>query len=62
MDNFNTRFINQLGGVKKVAEICGVTKGAVSQWKKNRIPLGHLNFLKTKFSKEYHQVKKCSDD
>lgn len=56
MDLIN-EFINKLGGVSKVAEICCVTKGAVSQWKKNnKIPNAQFNFLKTKFPKIYKEV------
>lgn len=49
-------FINELGGVVKVAAICGITKGAVSQWRKNGIPNAQRNFLKTKFPNEYRKV------
>ena len=39
------QIINTLGGTAKVASLCQVTPGAVSQWKKHGIPRGHLNFL-----------------
>jgi hypothetical protein len=38
--------ITKLGGNAKTAKLCGVTKGAVSQWLHNGIPKGHLNFLR----------------
>ena len=28
------KFIKELGGVSAVAKICGITRGAVSQWQK----------------------------
>ena len=62
MDNIHTRFIQRLGGVKKVSEICGVTKGAVSQWKKRRIPLAQMNFLKERFPNEYSQIQEKQDE
>lgn len=49
-------FINLLGGTSKVANLCGISKGAVSQWKKNGIPLAQCNYLKTKFPKEYKKI------
>ncbi|MCP2041893.1 hypothetical protein L1281_002511 [Neisseria sp. HSC-16F19] len=49
-------FINALGGVIQVSRICGVTKGAVSQWKTRRIPPAQMNFLKTKFPGEYRKI------
>lgn len=58
-------FINLLGGTSKVANLCGISKGAVSQWKKNGIPLAQCNYLKTKFPKEYKKIfgtTKASDD
>ena len=30
----DAKFIIALGGVSKVAKMCGITRGAVSQWKK----------------------------
>lgn len=39
--------IELLGGTSKVAEICEVTSGAVSQWKSaNKIPNARLLYLK----------------
>lgn len=38
--------IAKIGGNAKTAELCGVTRGAVSQWLRNGIPHAHLNFLR----------------
>ena len=62
MDNIHTRFIQRLGGVKKVSEICGVTKGAVSQWKKTPHSFGTNEFLKEKFPNEYSQIQEKQDE
>lgn len=37
--------IENLGGTVKTAELCGLTKGAVSQWRKSGIPRGWLKFI-----------------
>ncbi|HEZ4532419.1 TPA: hypothetical protein WIT34_000983 [Neisseria meningitidis] len=50
------KFIQELGGVSAVAEICGITRGAVSQWQKNGIPKAQMNFLKEKFPLVYKQI------
>lgn len=49
-------FIESIGGVTKVAKLCGITRGAVSQWKNNGIPKAQLNFLKTLYAKEYMAI------
>jgi DNA-binding transcriptional regulator YdaS (Cro superfamily) len=38
--------IDVLGGTAKVAALCEVTPGAVSQWKSDGIPAARLMFLK----------------
>ena len=38
--------IDKLGGTSKVAEICGITTGAVSQWRTNGIPAYRLAFFR----------------
>ncbi len=38
--------IDRLGGTSKVAEMCEVTTGAVSQWRKNGIPGYRLQYFK----------------
>jgi hypothetical protein len=37
--------IKRLGGTSKTAELCEITKGAVSQWLINGIPKAQLKFL-----------------
>lgn len=55
--NAEKKFILLIGGVVETARICGVTKGAVSQWhKRQRIPKGQFNFLKAKYPKEYQEA------
>ena len=50
------KFLMTIGGVTKVAKLCGITRGAVSQWKKNGSPKAQLNFLKTLYTKEYTAI------
>lgn len=38
--------IKRLGGTTKVAELCEVTKQAVSQWKTNGIPKTQRKYLR----------------
>lgn len=38
--------IDKLGGTSKVAELCEVTTGAVSQWREDGIPRARVLFLK----------------
>ena len=40
------KIIDRIGGTSRVAEMCEVTKSAVSQWRRNGIPLGHMKFLR----------------
>ncbi|PIT26685.1 Cro/CI family transcriptional regulator [Snodgrassella alvi] len=42
----DNEFIDALGGVTKVAKICGITRGAVSQWRQRGIPKAQLNYLR----------------
>jgi hypothetical protein len=53
-------FIQVLGGVTKVSQICGITRSAVSHWKKKGIPRAQMNFLKTKFPRQYRETFKRS--
>ncbi|WP_455016702.1 Cro/CI family transcriptional regulator [Kingella oralis] len=46
-------FIQVFGGVSEVAKVCGITRSAVSQWKRNGIPKAQMNFLKTKFPRKF---------
>lgn len=49
-------FIDDLGGTVSVAKACEITKGAVSQWRKNGIPKAQLKFLSLKFPIQYQQI------
>lgn len=42
--------IEVLGGYIEVANICGITPSAVSQWKNNGIPRARFMFLRERFS------------
>ena len=44
--NESNEIIDAIGGTSKVAELCNVTIGAVSQWRTNGIPQARLMFLK----------------
>lgn len=44
--NTPSEIIDALGGSSKVAELCEVTVGAVSQWRDDGIPKARLMFLK----------------
>lgn len=41
-----SEIINRLGGTSKVAELCEVTTGAVSQWRDGEIPKARLMYLR----------------
>lgn len=41
------KVIDQLGGNAKTAELCEVSKAAVSQWRHNGIPKAQRRFLKS---------------
>ncbi len=41
------KLIDQLGGNSKTAELCEVSKAAVSQWRHNGIPKAQRRFLKS---------------
>lgn len=42
----SSEIIDALGGTSKVAEICEVTTGAVSQWRADGIPAARLMYLR----------------
>ena len=46
MEIDSNEIIDALGGTVKVAEMCEVTKAAVSQWRENGIPNARLMYLK----------------
>lgn len=54
--NKEIAFIELLGGCTKVAGYCGIGRSAVSQWKKKGIPKAQLNYLSTRFKKEYQKA------
>ena len=58
--------IDKLGGTSKVAEICGITTGAVSQWRTNGIPSYRLDFFRLLrpdlFSEELSDDVVCAID
>lgn len=51
-----SEIIDALGGTSKVAMLCQVTTGAVSQWRKRGIPDARLMFLKIKRPKVFKGV------
>jgi hypothetical protein len=58
--------IDKLGGTCKVAEICGITTGAVSQWRTNGIPSYRMDFFRLLrpdlFSEELSDDVVCAID
>ena len=46
MEINSNEIIDRLGGTVKVAELCEVTKAAVSQWRKDGIPNARLMYLR----------------
>lgn len=46
MNTYANQIIDAIGGTAKAAELCGVTPGAVSQWRNNGIPKTTLKFLR----------------
>lgn len=42
----HSKLIDDLGGTSHVAEICRITTGAVSQWRKSGIPEYRLAFFR----------------
>lgn len=56
MHKKDNEFIDALGGVTKVARICGITRGAVSQWRQRGIPKAQRNYLRTLHKEMYLYV------
>jgi predicted transcriptional regulator len=54
-----SKIINALGGNKAVAEICGISESAVSQWKtsKSGIPRHWLLYFKEKYKRVFRELK-----
>ena len=46
MNTYANEIIDAIGGTAKVAKLCDVTPGAVSQWRENGIPKMTLKFLR----------------
>ncbi|OWT69234.1 MULTISPECIES: hypothetical protein [unclassified Achromobacter] len=42
----DSKLIDALGGTVKVAQLCNLTTGAISQWRTNGIPKGWRSFLR----------------
>ncbi|MFJ0380966.1 helix-turn-helix domain-containing protein [Bordetella bronchiseptica] len=51
--NPDSELIDRLGGTVKVAMICGITTGAVSQWRTNGMPKPWKLFFRTKSPKVF---------
>lgn len=64
MDTINqsqdSKLIDGLGGTSKVARLCEVTTGAVSQWRYSGIPKARLMFLKLARPDAFKQEKKAA--
>ena len=41
----DSKWVDEIGGTKRVAELCGVTQGYVSQWREEGIPNSYRRFL-----------------
>lgn len=48
----DSNIIDLLGSTSKVAKLCKVAPAAVTQWRTNGIPAGHLMFLAATLEKE----------
>ena len=60
--NKEKKFIWSLGGVTKVAALCGVTKGAVSLWHVNqKIPKEWLKYFEEKFQEKNKKAFMAED-
>jgi hypothetical protein len=53
--------IEQLGGNAKVAEICEVSRAAVSQWRHNGIPKAQRKFLKAVRPEVFKDAPRAAD-
>jgi hypothetical protein len=56
-----TKIIELLGGTTRVAEMCDVTPGAVSQWKNNGIPKPWLRFFESQHPEVFKVVDPLSE-
>jgi hypothetical protein len=58
MNEYANTVIDALGGTTKVAELCDLTTGAVSQWRTNGIPKTTLKFLRLSRPKVFSVIDK----
>jgi hypothetical protein len=64
MSELNTEaveVIEQLGGNAKTAELCDVSRAAVSQWRHNGIPKAQRRFLKSARPDVFQEKQPGSD-
>lgn len=57
MDTDPNKIIDALGGTKKVASLCGRSKGAVSQWRHTGIPDGLLRYLRAAYPEKFAEIE-----
>ncbi len=60
MDTNANQIIDAIGGTAKVAELCDVTPGAVSQWRNNGIPKATLKYLRLAKPKVFASLKRAA--
>ncbi|KNE28191.1 Cro/CI family transcriptional regulator [Achromobacter spanius] len=53
--NPDSKLIDAFGGTSKVAAMCGLTTGAVSQWRTNGIPKAWREFLRVSKPKVFRE-------
>jgi hypothetical protein len=56
----HSKLIDELGGTSRVAEMCDLTTGAISQWRTNGIPKPWLKFFKAKRPDLFKSEKKAT--
>ena len=52
-----SELIDAIGGTSKVADICGLTTGAISQWRTKGIPKPWLKFFAKAYPKAFKQAQ-----
>jgi DNA-binding transcriptional regulator YdaS (Cro superfamily) len=57
----DSAIIDLLGGTNKVAKMCKVASTAVTQWRKNGIPVERFMFLGARIEKESHGLVSRKD-
>jgi hypothetical protein len=53
-----SKIIDNFGGTGKLAEICGLEKSAISQWRKRGIPHSWVMYLKKLKPKNFSESRK----